>query len=370
VRSKRRQFVRTYLLSLAAALLLVGGMNFFVDPFDAFGMSPGWNDRKYTHSTRRTKGDRILEGRWRAVLAGSSCAEVGLDPEHPALPAGGTYNLGLPGTGLFEVAAAVHTAVTHNKLQTLVLLMDMEYLTLERTRGDDFARSVFDPAMSPVEYQGENLFGMEAIENSVKTLLADVKKQPPASTPLGLRVRNTMAGHGSFVRDLRDPAAGRVVYRSERVAVFESAIADCLEHGVAVKVMLGPIHAETLSQWRGDGTWEVMERYERDVTAAVARQNAAHPGAPAARLFTFANFSRFNREPIPDESVPMRWYIERRHFKRELGDVMLWRVLHNELPGGESFDGFGVRLNPATIDGYFARRRLECDRYMKEERSR
>jgi hypothetical protein len=60
----------------------------------------------------------------------------------------------------------------------------------------------------------------------------------------------------------------------------------------------------------------------------------------------------------------MRWYWEAGHFKKELGDAMLARMLAAK----SDSDGWGVRLTPENVERVLERIRAERDKYMRSHR--
>ncbi len=63
----------------------------------------------------------------------------------------------------------------------------------------------------------------------------------------------------------------------------------------------------------------------------------------------------------------MRWYWEASHYKVELGDVVLARVLAGEPPGADVGAHFGALLDPANIDAHLAQDRLRRDAWARSE---
>jgi hypothetical protein len=98
------------------------------------------------------------------------------------------------------------------------------------------------------------------------------------------------------------------------------------------------------------GLWPAFEDWKRRLTEIAAG------GGETVALWDFSGFSEYSTEMIPgpgDRQTEVRWYWEAGHFKKELGDVVLDRVLLSE--GTVGPDGFGVRLTPANIDAHLGR---------------
>jgi hypothetical protein len=60
----------------------------------------------------------------------------------------------------------------------------------------------------------------------------------------------------------------------------------------------------------------------------------------------------------------MRWHWEPGHFKKELGDLVLDRILDVPAPADTPVEDFGIKLTPANIESHLAGVRSHRDRYL------
>lgn len=121
---------------------------------------------------------------------------------------------------------------------------------------------------------------------------------------------------------------------------------------IALTLVIYPIHAHLLEIIRITDHWTAFEQWKRAVVHVVADEARASGGAPFP-LLDFSGFLPYATETIPprgDRKTAMRWYWEAGHFKRELGDLVLGRVL--ETPN--EVRGFGSFLDASTVEEHLA----------------
>jgi hypothetical protein len=218
-----------------------------------------------------------------------------------------------------------------------------------------------------IEYQASNLVGMQATEHSFAAI-ADYRADRPAyHDRLGRMLfplkTPEVSEHDLVERSLRwrvDQAPLR--YRPESSAVVEGMMDACLQNGVRLIVATPPMHGLLLELLRRQGAWEVVEGWKRDLVAAAANANARYPSAPPIELWDFAGFWSYNTEPVPpaaDRESEMRWHWEATHFRKELGDVVLARVL----AANDADTAFGVRLDAVDLERHLAEQRAAGERW-------
>jgi hypothetical protein len=73
--------------------------------------------------------------------------------------------------------------------------------------------------------------------------------------------------------------------------------------------------------------------------------------------------------PAPSERAnAMKWYWEAGHYKRELGDVVLSRLMASGAGSPAAAAGFGVELDSRNIDAHLAEIRVARARYAETHR--
>ncbi len=97
----------------------------------------------------------------------------------------------------------------------------------------------------------------------------------------------------------------------------------------------------------------------RELVRINEEQEAARAGRPPFPLWDFGDVNTITREHLPDtgDFTLMRWYWEHTHYRTNVGDLILDRILDHHESGRAVPSDFGVRLSPATIDAQVAHNR-------------
>ncbi|MCP3904997.1 MAG: hypothetical protein GY715_15345 [Planctomycetes bacterium] len=349
------RFLVVYLVTLGVAGALLAGFNAVIDPFGAYRVLPSVGEHRDTHDTRPTRAETIRHDQWDTVLFGSSLVVVGLDPTHPALGAS-CYNLGLSGSSLEEQEDVLDYVRRHNETTQFVWVLDIDYFDERTSPLSVYGRSPFDPSLSPLEYHAGNLLGMEATELSFRTLRRMRDSGSMEHDALGRRIRPLLP-LGVPQRVLFDQAVppmeerGALRISAERLERFEGMVASALDDGVKLRIAIPPIHASGLTAWFADGG-TAIGTWRRRLVEIVDRQNRRVPAAPVVELWDFLGFNAYSSQFIPDaddRETRHRWFWDPVHFKKELGDLMLERMIESR---GDP--RFGVRLDIDNVDAHNA----------------
>ena len=100
------KFLIIFFLSVGQVLLLIGGFNWWVDPYDIYhpaeykSNDPTWVSKQI----RVAKAYRIRQLKPQGIVIGASTSQLGIDPDHPGwsekvYP---RYNIAMPGANLYE----------------------------------------------------------------------------------------------------------------------------------------------------------------------------------------------------------------------------------------------------------------------------
>ena len=111
-----------------------------------------------------------------------------------------------------------------------------------------------------------------------------------------------------------------------------------------------------------------MEAWKRELVKILAHDAEVHPESTPIPLWDFSGYNLYTTERVPaqnDLTSEMRWYRDPGHFKKELGDLLLARVLGSEDQKAAP-STFGVLLNAANIERGLAHTGAERDRYREE----
>lgn len=371
-----KKYTINLLVSLAVVLLLIAGVNWFVNPFDIFYSAEIEGFNKYkpalgryerlskTYQVRKLKPDYIILGSSRALAVPTDyLVPDQLNGFNLALASGSTYEQ----MRMFQHAHAV------NKLKRVVIGVD------ERLQSDvqqDFLEgrlAVIPDGVTRVGFSRDivqdiiaGLLSFDALQASLKT----IKRQPQAGIEEYLqqdkveRVFNA-GGHrqmfwnmeasilGLFKgagsdscyqegdKDENDDTKARYYFQ----AMLERAYTDNIDF----YVFFSPVHARIYETWCLGGMWGQIENTKRDIVAMVEETAKRFDKKPFP-VWDFSGYNSVTIEPVPEEGDRvslMRWYWEGSHYSKVTAELVLERMFGGDVAVP---DDFGVLLTGENTD--------------------
>jgi hypothetical protein len=384
-----QRYLRVWCGLTVALVVLVAATNLIVDPYGLFRLvdSAAFNAIKPKAGAhgRMVKAYQVLRVGPRSVILGNSRSEVGFDPRHPAWPedARPVFNLAIPGTGTSTTLRYLQHVIAGDagREGTRVAVWGIDFMDFlvdevsasgaasirqgaSRLLTDSDRSMTSRRALSQLRDFGEVTFALGTFVDSLETVRSQRNPYSADLTPLGF---NPMSDYVKITADegywavfrQRDLANIRA-YLGRPKAIFNEsggsspALEDlrkvmqlCRQSGIKLHLVTYPYHAHLLEVIRITGHWPAFEAWKRAVVKIVDDE-ARVSGGTATSLWDFSEFNAFTTEAIPpkgDRRTRMRWYWEAGHFKRELGDLILARIL-----GSAGADPPGVLLGPSTIE--------------------
>lgn len=356
-----------------------------VDPYRLYRLTerPGLNQVKIQPERYQKEiklaGARAMQAD--LFILGNSRAEIGLDPDYPGLAALGLapYNLALAGTRV-QVAREQLEQLAAAGQRPKRLIVGVEFLDFpidpDSVQQSAPATVVATPLAS-LAWRFDALFSIDSVLDAVKTVRS--QNNPDASS-MSARGFNPLREYRRMARDegyyalfrqrAQDYAArfkklprGLVTRATGSAREFDqlqAVMALGVSDGAAIDIVIYPYHAQIMALLDEAGLAPMFEQWKTLLATQVAALRAAHPQARVT-LWDFSGYAPYQCEPIPakgDRKAQTRWYWEAGHFKAELGNVMLARMLD---PQREN--EFGFALTPAGIDdnrARVARERAAC----------
>jgi hypothetical protein len=340
-----------------------------VDPFWYYGdvRIDGFNAIKteFKRFERYVKPRIVLRERPRSLIFGSSYAEIGFDPLHPALTRNGSersYNFALAGSEWNRVYCTVQFALQQAPPARVVLGLQPELLGPVDCR----------PILSEMLHipTGALLLSRKAVQASIHTVRSQNK--PPTHTAEGLffytrfefddverRFQEDLfryLAHVDAQAPCRQPgfvasptaggalAAANVGWQGRRQDLGMEGLVQLLMRlvhlGVETRLVIYPVHAMRAEAdilcGRGEVRWQFLEAIAR----AVQRVD---PEGRWVELWDFQGFDPALAEPIQNGRT--RYWQDVGHFNFELGNRMLDRMFLRR--GGA--EDFGVVLTPGDL---------------------
>lgn len=323
-----RRYSVVFAVTVAVLAMLVLAFNRLVDPFWYYRdiSIEGFNaiKTKFEHYERHVKPTIVQRDQPVSLVFGSSFAEVGFDPLHPALRAVGTsYNFGIAGAQWPRVACNVQFALEHDAaLRQIVLGIHPQPMPALDCRTD----------LAAMEHPDEKafLFSLDALQASINTVL-EQRKGAPTHTAEGqyFYARGKPGTANRFrevfaINPVCEIASPRVnaplndegVRPPLDIAGLRDIVRAAAAKGIKVKLMVYPRHALSFEQEYQCGKRQARWDELRQIVAMVEQEAGA-----MAEVWDFEGYHAIGAEPISD-SVAKYWQ-DPTHFNYEFGNVML-----------------------------------------------
>jgi hypothetical protein len=365
-------------------LLIVISMNYLINPYSIYTAPrlDGINNNKplLFKYLRLTKAYAVMRKKPDALILGSSRTEHGLNPEHPAmLEHYNSFNLALTGASIYENLRYLQHANAVNPLKMVVLAVDFFQFNAYRPTAADFTeqrlRSDYDGNPRPVRLFTdilETLASVDAATASIKTIFQQGNDdnvilargqvmQPDKNTLVmrsGGRHEAALFSELNYITHLYFPRPHR---KNDFVTAdgsintfdyFKRILAYCHAHNIELHLLISPAHARQWQLIASVGMWDKFEQWKQEMVR-YNNKVAATFGRQTFPLWDFSGYNSYTTEPVPalgDKVNMMKWYWESSHYRTELGDRVLDKVLDYHDPDRIIADDFGVKINTENIE--------------------
>lgn len=316
-----------------STLLVLAGLVIFlnrvIDPFWYYRdiSIEGVNAVKtrFSYYERHVKPELVRMEQPASLIFGSSFAEIGFNPLHPALKsAGKSYNFALAGADWDMTLCSVQYAIQQDlALRQIVVGIHPENMPSRACEAD--IEKMKNPDVRAF------LFSFDALQASINTIM-DQRKQTPSHTAEGLYfyTRGKPETASRFREYFARYRKCKIDHISEKVPFKgDSAGADKLDlsglrelfratqsKGVTVKLVLYPRHALFFEQeyqcGSREGRWDALKQIASEIEST---------GGDKIELWDFEGYHEIGTEKITD--APDDLWQDPGHFNYEVGDIML-----------------------------------------------
>lgn len=358
---------------------LSAALNYWVDPYAIFRPpgEGGLPSRPAIATHERLHKEYALERvRARTLLLGNSRVLNGFNPRNPLLPQP-AYNAAISGGSLFETWKSLQFALARQNPSLVLLGIDPASLFDPLLVRPGFgARSLaidkdWTTAWSAKWEEGiQLLVSLFASKDSLSTLLAvtgpTIRYSGGMRDPASMDTdKNDVAKRRALsAKLLLSPEAGvtRQVWVPGQATALQEMVRECAQRGIRLIIFLQPAHATRLERDLKN------EAYLRNRLQSV-REVLAEVDVPI-ELWTFLGFNEITMDPVGDTG-PMHYYWEVSHYREEVGNMIIERILGMENQSVNLQSNFGRRVDLAD-QGWVENeiRRLQTERVIWQERSR
>lgn len=393
----QQSYIKVLFLSGLLMLMLGAALNYVVDPYGLYR----WVELEKFNKLKPKSGPnghlvkpyRVVEVQPRTLILGNSRTEVGFDPESSHWPAAfrPVFNMALPASGIEASLRSLQHSIAAGKPALTIVGVDFfDFLSNDdarnRTPLQPFESSDFEKRLlingdgsrnrlrtiQSIKDQATVLFSLNALIDSLQTIAMQHLPDQANLTALGFNPMHEyrrfvrVDGHYSMFRQVETTYLTNYFRTTPTLYTEGSAsspafdqlrmlIALCRASDIRLVLYIHPYHAHMLESYRIAGLWPLFEEWKRALVRDVNEDSASHPGAAPVELWDFSGYNEITVEPVPaasDKGRSMRWYWEAGHYKREVGELVLARVLGITTADAPGPTAFGVELNARDIDGH------------------
>jgi hypothetical protein len=352
---------------LAVSCAAVAALNRSANPYSLFATD--WLRSKskpetFTH-LRLVKAAQVRHLQPRGLILGSSRAETGLSPAHPAWRVQPVYNLGLSDARIYEIQRYFQHACAVAPIEQAVLLLDYSAFVSGSHAAPDFAeqrlavRADGSPNRWPLWSDfAVSLLSWDALKGSLITLsgrtnekqyLANGSRDPKAEDD---RVRAKGGAAKAFAafekRALALAEPEPTTIGQNQLASLRTILDIARAHHIDLRLAIAPMHVRYLEMLDLGGEWENYEQWKREVVRVIEGEAAEKGGVPFV-LADFSGYNEFTTERVPERGLA-DYYHEASHFNMRLGDKLLTLLLGPVEPLRQTQPGhFGVLVTSENL---------------------
>jgi len=365
-----RRYLIYFVCSALCSALGLAAFNWTIDPYAIFQTRGLLKQHEIkpllTLNERVFKTVRLARENPGAVILGTSRADIGIDPVHPALADGHAVNLATFGQPIGETRRLLELAASQGGLKTALVGLDF------------FAFNALFP--NPSDYDAENFSASRPwqLAFSVTTSMDSwtyrkrVIGEPGdccfSNGARNANLPNTFRGHyrSHFMSSERmyllekyrpSPTCDysfnpRRHTQNSTLDDYREMITLAHQQHIALKLFISPSHARQWEVIATAGLTEKWEAWKRELVK-INVEEAARTKSEPFPLWDFSGYNAINREAVPaegDMQTVMRWYSDSSHFTPELGMVLLDKMSGLPINKPDVPDDFGVLLTPATLE--------------------
>jgi len=398
-----KSFLTCLSVTFIIALGCVAGINYIIDPYGLFGTFRinGFNALKPVagESVRIIKPYQVSRIKPKTLIIGNSRPEMGLDPNHRCWPADKrpVYSMTIPGSSVYmQIRCAQHALADHAVRMVLLVVDFLDFLIKPGVGQDPYkwppAAAEFEDRLlvNVLGQKNDNffrqslkdylagIFSLNALDGSINTLIGQINPNASNRTELGFNpARNYLdiihhEGQYVLFKQKNNEVVSRLLQNDWSIyhkGFLWSADMEALRQfiqyakirNIKLIVFINPYHADYLNSIEQTGKWPLLEEWKRAMTRLVNEQEGVE-------LWDFSGFNQYTVEEPPaanDTRTVMQWFWEPAHYRKELGDKMLARMLAGEgcVQPVEDRE-FGTLLSMNNIEQQLARFRSQRDAFI------
>lgn len=369
------KYLKVFFIFSTLTWMLIIMFNYLIDPFSLYGSSSfkGVNAKKpemHKH-LRMVKAAKISQIKPLSLILGTSRAEYGIDPGHPGWKEFPVYNAAMSSANIYEMFRYLQHAYGYKKLKKVVLLVDFISFSV-KNHNTDFNETrlslnidgqsqlpVFSDILSP-------LASLDAVKSSFKTIFNQGSYSDTLYLPNGMRdtkydwdnilrrggVRKAFLSSEEYYCDKNYNDFSFYSTTANSWDSYEKLLTFAYEKEIDLEIVISPSHARQYEVMSNKGLWQKFNDWKKGLVSVNSKVSELK-GSSLFNIWDFSGYSVYNTLPIPsleESEHPFKWYWESSHYKKELGDLVLNKVLNLDQLSLVNPNIFGVKITMENID--------------------
>tara|TARA_R110002110_G_scaffold415719_1_gene654199 strand:+ start:34754 stop:35980 length:1227 start_codon:yes stop_codon:yes gene_type:complete len=349
------QYIKSYIIYLLTLLTLLIVFNWAVDPYGVHSHNIVPLEKKPAAQThvRLSKPYLVTQIKPQTIILGSSRAAVGLNPDNPNFIHLPVFNMGIDGANMREIYYNFLHAYQVGNLKQVILALDFMSFNIHMEDKPDFSLKRLKTKKNKIAYETEmfsQYTSYQATKDSIKTLLNKFDPTLPVMNKSGLTLEDSLhtyqkihGGHHnttlisekSYVNDVWLPPKVRGYNfndesKSESTPIYLGKILSlCYEKNIKVTMFFSPTHIRHRVLISKIGLWDIYQNWKKKVIQENYTQAKQHSKQPY-EIWDFTIINTMTTETFPaqgDANYKMTWYWESSHYKQQLGNLILDKIL-------------------------------------------
>ncbi|MDY0181563.1 hypothetical protein [Aliarcobacter skirrowii] len=367
MKNDKKWFLKFIILSFILVVFVVI-FNYIVDPYGIYKTNFFPNKLRNDQIIRLVKTINVENIKPVSISLGNSRVEAAFNPDHEYF-AKPSYNLAVSGETLYESRLFLEHAIKQGNLKQVLIVADWIMFNNVMKKVPDF-ESYFE--VNRYKY----LFSFDMFKNSIKTIKN--KKNTIGYLKNGLLYTNSnvIPSEGHLITTIKDEkysyqhTGKNNIYMDTKIDSlndFRKILELCHENNIKLDIIFSPLHIrrlEVLDYYQNIENWY---DWKKKVVLSV-EEVAKKYNQNTFKVVDFAIYHEITSEEFPkDPKKLMKYYVESSHYKKELGDIVLDRLLDIS-----PYKDFGIELNSQNIDSHIQKLRedrvkfIDIEAYIKE----
>ncbi len=362
---KSRKWIKIVLCLSLFSVLLVGGVNYFVNPYGFYRSTLlNLSEIRNFNKMNLVKISKVEALKPKSIILGTSRAEFAYNPEHGFFLKP-SFNFATAGSSLYENKRNLEWAILQGNLKQVLLVADYRmFISLKMKQIDDFD-DYFDRL-----YKYIFLLNLDTLNDSLRKII----NRPYINSYLENGQRNEKfykknilerGGSLSIIkRQYTEAFKGyNKEYKYQDTSLdsfndFKEIIEQCYINDIELTIVFGPNHVdlwESLDSVLGFENWLKWKKDLFYLMEAVAYKFKQKP-------FRINDFSIYNKYTQEHKTNNMQFHWELVHYKKSLGDKVLDSLNNNS-------ESIGFELSLDNIDNHLNNLRSKRLEYLDNKRN-